>query len=165
MPKLVAAMNPCPCGWAGDPGGRCHCSADAVARYRARISRPLLDRIDLQVEVPRTRAAELRPDASPGESSAVVAVRVLAARERQLARAGQANGRLGPRELLRDARLAAAEQSLLERAVDRLQLSARAHQRILRVARTIADLADAARIDGAHLAEAIGYRRFDRAAA
>jgi magnesium chelatase family protein len=160
---LVAAMNPCPCGWAGDPGGRCHCSADAVARYRARISGPLLDRIDLQVEVPRTQAAELRPDAAPGESSAQVAVRVCAARERQLARAGQANGRLGPRELLRDARLAAAEQSLLERAVDRLQLSARAHQRILRVARTIADLADTVRIEGAHVAEAIGYRRFDRA--
>jgi magnesium chelatase family protein len=161
--QLVAAMNPCPCGYAGDPGGRCRCSGEAVARYRARVSGPLLDRIDLQVEVPRTRAEELRPDAAPGEASATVRARVLAARARQFARAGRANAHLRPREVARDARLAPAEQHLLERAVDRLQLSARAHQRILRVARTVADLAGADAIAAPHLAEAIGYRRLDRA--
>ena len=161
--QLVAAMNPCPCGWAGDPSGRCACSAEQVARYRGRVSGPLLDRIDLQVEVPRTRAAELRPDAAPGEASATVRARVLAARERQLARAGKPNGQLAPREVERDCRLAAADQALLERAIDRLRLSARAHQRILRVARSIADLAGIERIESAHLGEAIGYRRLDRA--
>lgn len=160
--QLVAASNPCPCGWAGDPSGRCACSAEQVARYRGRVSGPLLDRIDLHVEVPRALAAELRPDAVAGESSAVVRARVLAARDRQLSRAGKANAHLSPREVERDCRLAAAEQALLECAIDRLRLSARVHQRILRVARSIADLAGAERIDAAHLAEAIGYRRLDR---
>lgn len=161
--QLVAAMNPCPCGWAGDPSGRCACSAELVARYRGRVSGPLLDRIDVQVEVPRSQAAELRLESPAGESSAVVRHRVLAARDRQLARAGKSNAQLGPREVARDCRLAASDQALLERAIDRLQLSARAHQRILRVARSIADLAASPGIENAHLAEAIGYRRLDRA--
>jgi magnesium chelatase family protein len=161
--QLIAAMNPCPCGWAGDPSGRCACSGDQVARYRGRVSGPLLDRIDLQVDVPRTQAAELRPDAAPGESSASVRQRVLASRERQMARAGKVNAQLAPREVERDCRLAPADQALLERAIDKLRLSARAHQRILRVARSIADLADSTRIESTHLGEAIGYRRLDRA--
>jgi magnesium chelatase family protein len=163
--QLVAAMNPCPCGWAGDPSGRCACSGESVARYRGRISGPLLDRIDLQVEVPRTRAAELRGDAPPGEASAEVRERVLAARAVQRARSGVPNAQLGQREMDRHCRLAAADQALLERAVDRLRLSARAHQRILRVARTIADLAHSERIGSPHLMEAIAYRRLDRASA
>ena len=111
--------------------------------------------------MPRTQAAELRPDATPGEPSAQVRTRVLAARDRQLARSGKPNSQLGQRETEHHCRLASADQALLERAVDRLRLSARAHQRILRVARTIADLGGDANIGSAHLGEAIGYRRFD----
>jgi magnesium chelatase family protein len=125
----------------------------------------LLDRIDLQVEVPRAQAAELRPDATPGESSAVVRARVRRARERQLARAGKPNSQLGQRETETHCRLDNADQNLLERATDRLRLSARAHQRILRVARSIADLGGSDRIETAHLGEAIGYRRLDRGSA
>ncbi|MCC6562449.1 MAG: YifB family Mg chelatase-like AAA ATPase, partial [Xanthomonadales bacterium] len=137
--QLVAAMNPCPCGYAGDVSDRCRCSADQIARYRSRVSGPLLDRIDLHVEVPRLPISDWR-DAGPRESSAQVRARVLAARERALARSGNCNAQLGPNELKQHAALSENERALLERAVDRLGLSARAHQRILRVARTIADL-------------------------
>lgn len=157
--QLVAAMNPCPCGYAGDPSGRCRCAPDAVARYRGRVSGPLLDRIDLQVEVARQPTCVLASDASSAEGSLAVRARVLAARERQLARAGTANGALAARELERDCALGAAEQRLLQRAIDQLQLSARAYHRILRVARTLADLCGAALIDAVHLAEAVSYRR------
>jgi magnesium chelatase family protein len=160
--QLVAAMNPCPCGWAGDPSGRCRCSSEAMARYRARISGPLLDRIDLQVEVPRLPPSELRPDAAPGESSAAVRTRVEAARAAQLARAGRANALLGQSDTMQACVLAERDQRLLEQAVEALQLSARSMHRILRVARTIADLAGSERIGTAHLTEAIGYRRLDR---
>jgi magnesium chelatase family protein len=157
--QLVAAMNPCPCGWAGDPSGRCHCSAEQIARYRGRISGPLLDRLDLIVEVPRLSAAELRPGPSPPEDSATVAARVAAARAIQQAR-GALNARLGSGALNQAAPLDEPAQALLDRAIDRLQLSARVSQRLLRVARTIADLAAAPRVDRAHLAEAISLRRF-----
>lgn len=159
--QLVAAMNPCPCGWAGDASGRCHCSAQAVARYRNRISGPLLDRIDLQVEVPRVPPQDLRGDAPAGEPSAAVRVRVEAARQRQLARSGLLNARLGHAQTFACCRLSAQDQALLERAIDKLQLSARAMQRTLRVARTIADLAGAADIATVHLSEALGYRRME----
>ena len=159
--QLVAAMNPCPCGWAGDPSGRCQCGADAVQRYRARVSGPLLDRIDLHVDVPRMAPAELRPDAPPGEASAAVRARVEAARALQLARAGVLNAHLDQAGTAAHCRLAAGDQALLERAIDALQLSARAMHRILRVARTIADLAGAGAIASPHLAEALGYRGFD----
>lgn len=157
--QLVAAMNPCPCGYAGDPRGRCACTPDQVRRYRGRVSGPLWDRIDLQLEVPRLPLAELNAIESVGEPSAAVRTRVCAARERQLARAGKANAALGNREIERDAALAATERCLLEGAVDKLGLSARAYHRILRVARTIADIASVERIDSAHLGEAIQYRR------
>jgi magnesium chelatase family protein len=160
--QLVAAMNPCPCGYAGDPSGRCHCTPDLIARYRGRVSGPLWDRIDLQLEVPRVPLAELNRPEARGESSAAVRERVMRARARQHDRAGKANAALGPQEAERDCALAGSEQALLERAVDRLGLSARAYHRILRVARSIADLAGAACIDGGHLAEAIQYRRFSR---
>ncbi|NLA67102.1 MAG: YifB family Mg chelatase-like AAA ATPase [Gammaproteobacteria bacterium] len=159
--QLVAAMNPCPCGWAGDPSGRCQCSADAVQRYRMRVSGPLLDRIDLHVDVPRVAPAELRPDAQPGEPSAAVRARVEAARERQQARAGVLNAHLDQADTALHCRLGAGDQALLERAIDGLQLSARAMHRILRVARTIADLDDSGGIRSAHLAEALGYRGVD----
>ena len=160
--QLVAAMNPCPCGWAGDPSGRCRCGDEAVDRYRARVSGPLLDRIDLHVELARLAPGELRPDAPRGESSATVRERVTRARALQAARADKANAALTQAETERDCRLPDAGQQLLERAVERLQLSARSTHRILRVARTIADLAGSEAIGVPHVTEAIGYRRGER---
>ncbi len=157
--QLVAAMNPCPCGYAGDPSGRCACTPEQVRRYRARVSGPLLDRIDLQIAVPRVPLVELGETAVGGESSAVVRGRVVAARDRQLQRAGKANAQLSNREVARDCALATSDRALLERALDKLGLSARAYHRVLRVARSIADLDDAERVATAHLTEAIQYRR------
>jgi len=157
--QLVAAMNPCPCGYAGDASGRCVCTPEVIRRYRARVSGPLLDRIDLQIAVPRVALAELSGPATLGESSAVVRARVNAARERQLQRAGKANAGLSNREVLRDCALAAGDRQLLERALDQLGLSARAYHRILRVARSIADLDGSDAVRTAHLMEAIQYRR------
>jgi magnesium chelatase family protein len=163
--QLVAAMNPCPCGWAGDPSGRCRCDPDAIQRYRAKISGPLLERIDLHVDVPRLPPAELRPDAPRGECSEVVRARVVRAREVQRHRAGRCNAHLDQSETNAVCRLVSDDQAMLESAIDLLQLSARSMHRILRVARTIADLAGSADILGPHVAEAIGYRRGERAAA
>ncbi len=160
--QLIAAMNPCPCGWAGDPSGRCRCSPEQVHRYRARISGPLLDRIDLHVDVPRLPPQDLRPDAPAGEPSAVIRARVEQARALQLERSGVPNAQLNHAQTLAFCRLSDADQSLLERAIDRLQLSARSMHRILRVARTIADLAGSAHIGTPHLTEALGYRQLDR---
>ncbi len=160
--QLVAAMNPCPCGWAGDPSARCRCSGDAIRRYRAKISGPLMDRIDLHVEVPRLPSADLRMDASPGETSAIVRARVEQAREVQHRRAGKPNAQLTQGEMATACRLGANDQLLLERAIEALQLSARSMHRILRVARTIADLGGSDRILSPHLTEALGYRRIDR---
>lgn len=161
--QLVAAMNPCPCGWAGDPSGRCGCSAESVARYQAKLSGPLLDRIDLQLAVPRLPPAQLRPDQPPGESTTAVRERVLAARARQLERAGVPNAQLDQASTERDCVLRPKDRRLLERAIDQLQLSARALHRIQRVARTLADLSGTDAIGTDHVAEAIGYRLLDRA--
>ena len=160
--QLVAAMNPCPCGWAGDPSGRCLCSDEAIRRYRGRISGPLLERIDLHVEVPRLPPTALRTDGPPGECSARVRERVLAARARQHARSGQTNARLDQAQTNAFCALSPRDTALLERAVDALQLSARSLHRILRVARTIADLAGSDAIETPHLTEAIGYRKLER---
>jgi len=161
--QFVAAMNPCPCGYLGHPSGRCRCTPDAIARYRGRISGPLLDRIDIQIEVPA-----LPPDAFPsgavplGESSRVIRERVIAAAARQHARQGRANAQLQPKEIERLCRLDREAEALLRSALARLALSARAYHRILKVARTIADLARAEQIASVHVAEAISYRRLDR---
>jgi magnesium chelatase family protein len=159
--QLVAAMNPCPCGYLGHSSGRCRCTEEQVLRYRARISGPLLDRIDMHVEVPSLPHEALHR-AGDGESSAAVRTRVIAARERQTTRNGKPNSQLGQQEIKKSCTLAPPDAMLLEQAMERLGLSARAYHRILKVARTIADLADSDAILTPHLTEAIGYRRLDR---
>jgi magnesium chelatase family protein len=161
---LLAAMNPCPCGHLGDARTSCHCAPGAIERYRARISGPLLDRIDLHVEVPAVGLRELR--GAPGESSATVAARVAAARRIQAARFPDAqapvNAAMGPEALHRVCALDDGGRRLLDAAFERLGLSARALDRILKVARTIADLAGVEEVRSSHLAEAIQYRTLDR---
>jgi magnesium chelatase family protein len=162
--QLVAAMNPCPCGYLGDPSGRCHCTVEQVQRYRMRLSGPLLDRIDMHIEVPRLpRETLLAGEASAVETSAEVRARVASSRVRQIERGGKSNALLGSREVERFCRLAETDRRLLEQAIDRLTLSARAYHRILKVARSIADLEGCDDIRTGHLTEAISYRRLDRA--
>jgi magnesium chelatase family protein len=159
--QLVAAMNPCPCGYLGDPRGRCGCTLEQVQRYRARVSGPLLDRIDLHVEVPRPAWTEL--DGPAGECSATVRARVTGAQRRQRSRNNSLNAALDSRTLAQVCTLSAADHNLLREVMERMCLSARAYHRILRLARTIADLASSPDIGTSHLAEAIGYRCLDRA--
>ncbi len=156
--QLVAAMNPCPCGHLGDARHPCRCTPDQVARYRGKLSGPLLDRIDISLEVPALSPDELlgRPE---GEGSAAVRRRVEAAWARQMARQGKPNARLTAGEVERHCPAADAARSLLAKATERLGLSARAYHRILRVARSIADLAGSEAVAAAHVAEAIQYRR------
>jgi magnesium chelatase family protein len=161
--QLVAAMNPCPCGYLGHYHGRCRCTPDQVARYLSRISGPLLDRIDLQIEVPALAQEDLMRSAD-GEPSAVVRVRVTAARERAMARQQKPNARLGSREIDEHCARDDKGETLLKQAIARLGLSARAYHRILRVARTIADLDAAETVMSGHVAEALQYRRLDRSA-
>ncbi len=158
--QLIAAMNPCPCGYLGDATGRCRCLPDQVARYRSRISGPLLDRIDFRVEAPAPRDAELCA-AAAAEGSVAIRARVVAARERQMMRQGKSNAMLGVSETERYCVLDTRSERLLRQAIIRLPLSARAYHRVLRVARTIADLAGSTAIAAEHIAEAIHYRRLD----
>lgn len=159
--QLVAAMNPCPCGYLGHPSGKCHCTPDQVARYRGRISGPLLDRIDLQIEVPALPESDLT-GAADGESSAVIRTRVEAAYQRQLRRQNKANAALETGEIEQFCQPDPNGALLLKQAIGRLGLSARAYHRILKVARTIADLSANESVHGDHIAEAIQYRRFER---
>jgi len=157
-------MNPCPCGYLGDAGARCGYTAEQVARYRARISGPLLDRIDLHVEVPRVNIDHLSvPMAAGVETSAQVRTRVEMARERQLDRAGKPNQLLTPSEIDRTCPLGEAARRLMSQALEQLGLSARPYHRVLKVAGSIADLASDHQIETVHLSEAIGYRKLDRA--
>jgi len=159
--QLVAAMNPCPCGYAGDPNGRCRCTPQQIRRYLAKLSGTLLDRVDMHVEVPRLPYEVLRTTAQPPEGSLAVAARVAKARERQGQR-GALNARLDAAALQRACALGIREHGLLESASRRLGLSARACHRVQRVARTIADLGGQEEVGVAELSEAIGYRRLDR---
>ncbi len=157
--QLIAAMNPCPCGMAGDDSGRCTCTAEQIQRYRARISGPLLDRIDIQVEVLRPQRSILTEPDPDNEPSAAVRARVIAARRLQLERAGKPNALLGNGDLERHCLLEDEVLALLEDATTRLFLSPRACHRVLKVARTIADLEGTADIRERHMAEAIAFRR------
>src|SRR5271170_1393316 len=163
---LAAAMNPCPCGYFGDPKRECHCTPPMIQRYVSKISGPLLDRIDIHIEVPAVKYKELRAPAS-SEDSAAVRARVVAARDRQLARYASekktfANAQMLPKMVRKHCVISADGEKLLENAITRLGLSARAHDRILKVARTIADLEGATGIEPKHVSEAIQYRTLDR---
>jgi magnesium chelatase family protein len=161
--QLIAAMNPCPCGHLGDPAGKCRCTSEQVQRYRMKISGPLLDRLDLHVEVPRVAVETLRNEGARPESSEIVAQRVCAARISQLGRQDKSNARLSNTEVDRYCTPDAEGLIVLERAMRRFALSARAYHRILKVARTIADLEGASSVSVTHVSEAIGLRRLDRA--
>jgi magnesium chelatase family protein len=161
--QLVAAMNPCPCGYAGDPRGRCQCTAEQVARYRHRISGPLIDRIDIHVELQALPVEHLLGAVpAEAESSATVAARVAAARRMQLQRQGKLNARLTPAELSAHCPLQRESSNLLGTAIDRLGLSARACHRVVKLARTCADLAGEERIRRTDVAEAVQLRALDR---
>lgn len=162
---LVAALNPCPCGYYGDPKRECRCSPRQIENYRQRISGPLLDRIDLHVEVPLVEYRELSEGAS-GESSASIRDRIVCARDRQYHRftgtTTRTNAAMGPRQVREHCRLDAESSAYLEQAMETLNFSARAHDRILKVARTLADLDGAADLAPNHVLEAIQYRSLDR---
>ena len=163
---LVAAMNPCPCGYYTDPRHECSCRPDQIQKYMSKISGPLLDRIDIQVEVPALSYEELAQK-KPGEDSASMREKVVAGRNRQLRRFGQekkifCNAHMEPKHLRKYCELEASSQGLLKTAIEKLGLSARAYDRILKVARTIADLEDKEMIGSSHIAEAIQYRSLDR---
>lgn len=162
---LVAAMNPCPCGFRGDPRRQCHCAPMQIERYLARISGPLLDRIDIHIEVPPVPFRELS-DAQTGTTSAQMRAQVVEARQAQQRRfAGEPNslnGKMSPRQIRRHCRLEPDAEQLLKSAMDEMGLSARAHDKILRISRTIADLDHSDAITAVHLSEAINYRTLDR---
>ena len=165
--QLIATMNPCPCGWLGHPTGRCHCTPDQVHRYRSRVSGALLDRIDMGIEVPAVDPEVLArgADAAGSPRSDSVRAEVCRARSLQQARQGRANACLEARDVQRWCAPDAQGSALLASAMARLSLSARSYHRVLKVARTIADLDGSAPVTMAHVSEALSYRHFDRAAA
>ena len=159
--QLIAAMNPCPCGYLGHYSGKCRCNPDQVARYRGRISGPVLDRIDIQIEVPAPSEDELMRQAQ-GETTTTIRQRVERAHQRQLARQGTTNARLTVKDIDKYCVPDNAGESLLKQAISRLNLSARAYHRVLKVARTIADLCESDGIGKLHIAEAVQYRKLDK---
>ena len=159
--QLVAAMNPCPCGMAGSEGGQCHCSTEQIQKYRQRVSGPLLDRIDIRIEVLRPRISVLDFQNHEGESSAVIRARVERARDVQVARTGHTNACLEPAGIQQHCALGPSQRRLLDKVSEQWRFSPRACHRILKVARTIADLEQLEIISEAHLAEAIALRRPD----
>jgi magnesium chelatase family protein len=161
--QLIAAMNPCPCGYLGDASGRCRCTSEQVSRYRSRVSGPLMDRIDMHLEVPRVPLETLRKGSIQGEeSSHTIRKRVIAARQIAEQRQGHTNSALSAKEVKIFCDLSEAGHTLLEQAMEKFGLSHRAYHRILKVARSIADLSGTANITVAHLSEAINYRKLDR---
>ena len=160
--QLVAAMNPCPCGYLSHPNGRCHCTPDQITRYRSRISGPLLDRIDMHIEVPPLPLKDIQSATNKEESSETVRQRVAKAHQRQLERSQHVNSQMNTHDIKAFCQLDKTSRQLLEQAVTRLGLSARSHNRILKVARTIADLYAEEHISQQHISEAISYRRLDR---
>lgn len=160
--QLIAAMNPCPCGYLSDPRKSCHCTPDQIQRYRNKISGPLLDRIDMHIEVPSISTQELAHfDPKKEETSATIQQRVVLAQERQRSR-GALNAKMGSTDLLTFCQLDESAQTLLNTALDKLGISARAYHRILKVSRTIADLDAMPVIQSQHVAQAIQYRKYDR---
>ena len=160
--QLIAAMNPCPCGYLGHYSGKCHCTPDQIKRYRGKISGPLLDRIDIQIEVPAVPQKDLTRPVTQEEKSSHVQQRTEAARQRQLKRQGSANNRLTVKEIDKYCQPDTDGENLLKQAIHRLNFSARGYHRVLKVARTIADLSDNKQINRHHIAEAIQYRRLDK---
>lgn len=159
--QLVAAMNPCPCGYFGDPSGKCTCTEDQVRRYQGQTSGPLLDRIDLQIEVPPIAITELQ-QAQSGETSEQVQQRVIQAWQTQFSRQGCTNNELTNTQVEQFCQLGREDENLLRLAIEKLQLSARAYHRILKIARTIADLEQKESIETGHLMEALSYRKLER---
>ncbi len=160
--QLVAAMNPCPCGRFGDPLGECRCTPAQIAQYRARVSAPLMERFDIHLEVPRVDLSDFEQANIASESSSSIAARVARAREIQLGRQGRSNARLTDAQIERICSPDPAGRAILDRAMQMFGFSARARQRILKLARTIADLDGAAGMRAAHVSEAVTYRSFDR---
>jgi magnesium chelatase family protein len=154
-------MNPCPCGYFGHYNGKCRCTPDQIARYRGKISGALLDRIDIQIEVPAVPQEDLLNKAA-GDASTTIQERVEIARRRQQSRQNKNNAQLSVTEIEMLCKLDAAGTDLLKKSISRLSLSARAYHRVLKLARTIADLAGSDTILAAHIAEAIQYRRMDK---
>ncbi|MBU1628492.1 MAG: ATP-binding protein, partial [Gammaproteobacteria bacterium] len=160
--QLIAAMNPCPCGYYGDPQNNCRCTVDQINRYQSRISGPILDRLDLHVSVPRLPISLITVSKKTGERSEVIRKRVEEARKKQFDRAGCINAKLSVQAMKTTCALQPREEHFLNTAIQKLNLSARSYHRILKIARTISDLSNANTIQTLHLAEAMQLHRWIR---